>query len=130
MRHCCKSMRRQIKHLSICDDPFHCHQAVIYYNPRFDEYGIIVHGKKYVIRMNFCPFCGAKLPESKYTLWLKTLKAMGLKDVDAFSVLRRKDIPKEFLTDEWYRKKSRRNQGEAEKSRPKRRKGQGRGDKN
>ncbi len=107
MKHCCKYMREKLAHLSICDDPFHCPEAIVYYEPMWDEYGIIVHGKDYFIYLWFCPWCGAKLPESKYMLWYETLKAMGLKGVDWTNVSSRKDIPKEFLTDEWYRKKPR-----------------------
>jgi hypothetical protein len=53
----------------------------------------------------FCPFCGTRLPEPKRNLWFDKLEAMGLTDITAFDdISGRTDIPKEFLTDEWYRK--------------------------
>ncbi len=105
MKHCCEYMTRQIEHLSICDDPFDCPDAIIYYDPKIDEYGIIIHKEDgSYLSINFCPFCGAKLPESKRDLWFEKLEAMGFTDITFASVLGRTDIPKEFLTDEWYRK--------------------------
>jgi len=47
--------------------------------------------------MDFCPLCGAKLPESKSDLWFEKLEAMGFKDPWT------DDIPKEFRTGEWFR---------------------------
>ena len=85
-----------------CDrhpDPFDCPDRLIVYVARFDEYGIIVHdGGGSHIAIAFCPFCGAKLPESKRALWFDRLKAIGV--MDPLSC----DIPKEFETDEWFRK--------------------------
>jgi hypothetical protein len=107
VEHCCEQMTKQIEHLSICDDPFDCPDAIIDYCLIFDEYGIIVHkpDARCVLSIHFCPWCGAKLPESKRHLWFDTLEAMGFTDITAFDDFSgRTDIPKEFLTDEWYRK--------------------------
>jgi len=82
-------------------DPFDCQRALIYYNAKLDEYGIIEHsecGNRVYIKMEFCPFCGVKLPESKRDLWFDKLEAMGIDPWDPDAV------PKEFRTDEWYRK--------------------------
>ncbi|MCL5282257.1 MAG: hypothetical protein M1376_20420 [Planctomycetes bacterium] len=99
-------MTKQIEHLSICDDPFDCSDAIIYYDLIFDEYGIIVHkpDARYFLSIHFCPWCGAKLPESKRDLWFDKLEAMGFTDITFADISERTDIPKEFLTDEWYRK--------------------------
>jgi hypothetical protein len=49
------------------------------YSLVFDEYGIVVHdgGKSYV-RIDFCPWCGTRLPESKRDQWFEALEAMGI----------------------------------------------------
>ena len=113
MKHCCEYMSRKIEHLSICDDPFGCPDAIIYYVPKFDEYGIIIHkGGRTYLHIHFCPWCGAKLPESKRDLWFDKLEAMGLTDIDMMNAPYRTDIPKEFQTDEWYRKESHKDQDE------------------
>lgn len=51
-----------VEHLS----PFECADNLIYYSHTFDEYGLIIHdGGSSFITIDFCPFCGTKLPESK-----------------------------------------------------------------
>ncbi|MEW6734615.1 MAG: hypothetical protein AB1489_25040 [Acidobacteriota bacterium] len=76
---------------------FDCPDKIIYYSARFDEYGIIIHdgGSSYV-GIEYCPWCGVKLPESKRDLWFDKLKALG------YDKPSEQDIPKEFLTAEWY----------------------------
>lgn len=96
--HSCKEMKR---HLNFqCDvhtDPFQCADSLVIYIPRFDEYGIIIHdgGQSYDI-INFCPWCGKKLPVSKRNRWFKTLAARGYDNPS------KQKIPKEFLSNEWY----------------------------
>jgi hypothetical protein len=64
--HCCEEMRRQAEH--VCDqhpDRFECPDCLVHYSERFQEYGLIVHdGGSSVVRIRFCPWCGAELPES------------------------------------------------------------------
>ena len=110
MKQCCEYMSRQIEHLSICDDPLGCPDAIIYYDPRIDEYGIISHKDHTYLHIHFCPWCGAKLPESKEDLWFAKLRGMGFTDVTLIITGDRTDIPKEFQTDEWYRKESHKDQ--------------------
>jgi hypothetical protein len=46
-------------------DQFECPDALVYYNARFDEYGLIVHdGGASVVSIEHCPWCGSKLPAS------------------------------------------------------------------
>lgn len=75
---------------------------VIYYSSAFDEYGIPIHDGENgmatsYIAINFCPWCGKKLPESKSDEWFKTLEKMGYEDP-----LFNENIPEEFKTSEWY----------------------------
>jgi len=65
-RHCCDEMARQADRR--CDthpDPFDCPDNPIFYAARFDEYGLIIHdgGSSFVV-IDYCPWCGARLPES------------------------------------------------------------------
>jgi hypothetical protein len=47
-------------------DPFVCADKLIHHSAEYDEYGIIIHdgGTSYSV-VQFCPWCGAQLPESK-----------------------------------------------------------------
>jgi len=102
MKHCCERMTQQVEYK--CPqhaDPFDCYRVLICYIAEWDEYGIIEHGESgnhVYIKIEFCPFCGVKLPESKSDLWFDKLEAMGVDPQDPDG------IPKEFRTDEWYRK--------------------------
>jgi hypothetical protein len=64
---CCDQMA---ENLSVkCDihvDEYECPDCLIAYSRKYNEYGIIVHdgGTSYVLIL-YCPWCGAKLPESK-----------------------------------------------------------------
>jgi len=64
--HCCDEMRRQVER--VCEqhpDRFDCPDCLIYYSPRFNEYGLIVHdGGSAYSRIRVCPWCGTRLPES------------------------------------------------------------------
>lgn len=60
-----------------CDehpDPHDCPDNLIYLSEQFDEYGILVHdgGASYVI-IQYCPWCGTNLPESKLPSEHRTL---------------------------------------------------------
>lgn len=96
--HCCQRMAQVVNYR--CDrhpDPFDCPDCLVYYEPRFDEYGLIVHdgGSCYAL-LEFCPFCGTKLPGSKRDLWFARLHEMGIQDPWGDT------IPPEFQTGEWY----------------------------
>jgi hypothetical protein len=97
---CCEPMGRAAA-LS-CDrhdSPFDCADTLIYYSPRFDEYGLIVHdgGASYVL-ISHCPWCGRGLPASRRDEWFERLEALGFDDPI------RQDVPEEFLSDGWYRR--------------------------
>lgn len=99
MKHWCERMTGQVGHgCGKGEGSFACPDALIYYDLKFDEYGIIVHdgGESYVT-IEFCPFCGSKLPKSKRDLWFDELQAMGLDPWDTDT------HPSEYQTDEWYR---------------------------
>lgn len=96
--HCCGRMK---ENLAVgCEqhsDVFDCPDTLVYYSDRFDEYGLIIHdGGSSCITIHHCPWCGAKLPESRRDEWFDRLEAMGYSDPS------NENVPKEFLTSEWY----------------------------
>jgi hypothetical protein len=100
-QHCCDEITKRINHkCEQHDDPFECPDNLIFYSLKFDEYGLIVHdgGSSYIM-IEFCPWCGTKLPESKRDLWVDTLEELG------FDEPFEQEIPQKFRSDEWYRSK-------------------------
>ena len=76
---------------------------VVYYSSKFNEYGIPVHDGENgtassYIDIQYCPWCGKKLPKSKRDEWFDTLEKRGYEDPYV------EDIPPEFKTSEWYEK--------------------------
>ena len=87
---CCKDM--QI-HLS-----YQHHN--LYYNEVIDEYGIcVVESRSYIV-INYCPWCGKKLPPSKKYAWFNELEEMGYENP-----IFRDDIPDEYKSAKWRMKK-------------------------
>lgn len=64
---CCEAMKRAITlECDIHKSAFDCPDCLIRYNEKCDEYGLIIHdGGTSVSVINFCPYCGQKLPESQ-----------------------------------------------------------------
>lgn len=98
-RICCDTMGIQLT--QECDqhpDPFDCPDVVVIYNAVLDEFGMPIRdGGISVMSMQYCPWCGAKLPESKRDLWFETLAELGFDDPADQS------IPAEFCSDRWWR---------------------------
>ena len=65
---------------------------------KFREYGVRVldGGTSYLV-MKYCPWCGAKLPESKRAEWFDAIERLGLDPVNEDS------IPGQFKTADWYK---------------------------
>ncbi len=64
---CCDMMARQIDwHCDQHSDSFDCPDALVRFNARFQEYGLIIHdGSESSILITFCPWCGTRLPVSE-----------------------------------------------------------------
>ena len=66
-KYCCETMQY---HLNVrCDqhpDPLDCADILICHSGQSDEFGIIIHdgGSAYSL-IQYCPWCGTKLPESQ-----------------------------------------------------------------
>ena len=99
MKTCCTKIRffankRHEANKNIFDDP----DVLLVYVEKFDEYGIIIHdgGSSYIL-IDYCPWCGKKLPMSKRDLWFDELEKLGFENPFA------EEIPKEFESDAWWK---------------------------
>jgi hypothetical protein len=97
--YCCQMMASNVE--SECDqhpDRFDCPDALVHYTAKWDSFGLIVHdGGRSVIRMQFCPWCGAKLRDLSDE-YFKTLEEMGLEEAD--------DLPAAFQSDLWWKQRN------------------------
>jgi hypothetical protein len=89
--HCCLAMQS-----SVVGD-----RNTLHYRKRYCEYGVTVPKSTGYILMDYCIFCGKKLPPSLQYDWFDVLeREYGLK----FPLKKDKHlIPQEFLTDEWWK---------------------------
>jgi hypothetical protein len=89
--HCCLTMDRGL----VSD------ANVLNYSAKYCEYGVKVQKTKRYLLMDYCVFCGKKLPPSLKIIWANTLQQeYGLSDpIDRD----KKRIPQEFLTDDWWK---------------------------
>ena len=79
-------------------DPKDCPDVLITQNKHFDEYEIANrHGDSSVTTIQYCPWCGVKLPESKRDRWFEELEAKGFDDPA------NQDIPDDYKTGAWYK---------------------------
>ncbi len=97
--HCCDEMRDQAAFAcEIHASPEECPDALIRYADHLREYGLRIHdGGSSAKAIRFCPWCGAKLPESLRERWFEALEALGFDDPGA------QDIPQAFRSSAWYR---------------------------
>jgi len=91
--HCCLTMDRGL--LSYAN--------VLNYDSKYREYGIKVPKSTGCILLDYCMFCGKNFPISVRDEWYDILeKEYGLESPNEED---KKKIPKEFLTDEWWKKR-------------------------
>jgi hypothetical protein len=99
-QHCCERLRDVVS--QTCDahaDPNDCPDALVRYSPQYDEYGLLLHdGGTSAVQIAFCPWCGARLPESKREQWFRQLATLGIEPGGD-------DIPEAFKTDAWWRQR-------------------------
>jgi hypothetical protein len=71
-------------------------ETTVVYIPKFREYGLpILDGGTSYIAIQFCPWCGARLPDGLRNEWFDALEKLGLA-VDS------ENIPEKFLSDRWW----------------------------
>jgi hypothetical protein len=70
----------------------------ILYIPKFREYGIrIIDGGDSFQLINFCPWCGEKLPDSLREEWFAEIENLKLEPDSEC-------IPSKYLNEEWWKK--------------------------
>lgn len=82
--HCCDDMHKAL-HFT-CEqhsDPYECGDYALIYHPLFCEYGLIIRdgGMSYLL-IDYCPFCGSKLPERRRDWWFDELERRGIDDIE------------------------------------------------
>lgn len=96
--HCCLTMDNAVDK-SNCENVSPC-----FYNPKFREYYLQATVGLGGRRIDFCPYCGTKLPEALSDMWFDILeKEYGLDDPSWPEQKER--VPAEFNTDEWWKKR-------------------------
>jgi len=103
-KYCCNDMRSHIEHkCDVHDDVYECCDHLFLYNAIYDEYGVIIHdGGSSYIEIAFCPFCGHRFNESKRYKFFELLEnELHYGDLE----ISNGDIPEEFKSDEWWRKR-------------------------
>jgi hypothetical protein len=64
LRHCCEMMTLKVN--QVCDqhpDPFDCPDAIVLFSAAKNRYGLIIHdGGTSSVTIEYCPWCGRKLP--------------------------------------------------------------------
>ncbi len=86
IKHCCDSMNRTLSE----------NDSTLIFEAKFREYGILINdGGSSFLEINFCPWCGIKLPTSLRDNWFGQLEALG---IDPFE----NDIPEAYLSSRWY----------------------------
>lgn len=94
--HCCEQMTQQVNsYWPLAESPLlGSTDQRVYWSSVFDEYGLICQPSAEILRIHFCPFCGARLPDSKRDAWFAKLQETGWQGWDD-------PIPKEMLHRGW-----------------------------
>lgn len=90
--HCCQSMQDLLEEKKLPME----------YNPILREYYIKINSSRVIYCMFYCPWCGSQLPESLRSQWFDIIHDEYLIE-NPMDDKRR--IPKEFRTDEWWKKR-------------------------
>ena len=87
--HCCSQMNRHL-----IDS-----ETAIHYSARFREYGIrILDGGDAYQLIDYCPWCGSRLPASLRNEWFDIADEIGLDASDP-------STPEEMMSDAWWRQR-------------------------
>ena len=90
--HCCNQMEYFLEEDKV---------DIVYYSER-RHYAICLKADTTTQMIEYCPWCGMKLPESLWSIWYETvLEIVG----EGFLSADDPRLPEEFKTDEWWRKR-------------------------
>lgn len=104
---CCEEMEEKAYYIDQTFTRFEeCVECrMVYYSSKFNEYGLPVYDGEngrvtsYIL-IQYCPWCGKKLPESRRDEWFDRLEKMGFDT--PFEDFEK--IPSEFKTSDWWKK--------------------------
>lgn len=89
--------------MSFCCEEMYQHiidTRLIHYSEAVDEYGIPYPEDNVSIQLiQYCPWCGQKLPDSRRDDWFEELEQLGYENP-----LLRDDIPPAYRSAQWRRK--------------------------
>jgi hypothetical protein len=94
-QYCCEKMEHRMSK----------EYTFIEYMPESREYVFNLHGNHEGAHfdMQYCPWCGKKLPESLGEEWCKVIKEdLGVEDVDAEEWAK---LPEKYKTEQWWRER-------------------------
>lgn len=91
-KHCCQLMAKFV------DDP----RVEIYYYPEIRAYYLITSSGAFQLIYN-CPFCGCDQPKELKEEWAKAIKKEC--KIDPYDREQESKVPKEFKSDEWWKKR-------------------------
>ena len=95
--HDCEMMRYNLETWFLSVENVDNADAIISYDPVFDEYGLPIYdGESSKISIDYCPWCGDKLAESKRNEWFTRLEKLNIDTTDETQ------IPESFKSDSWY----------------------------
>lgn len=98
--YCCEDMAKKVLDCCNEDKKSDDENLVVYYFSNVREYGIPVRngevGYSSYIMIEYCPWCGKKLPESKRVEWFEALEKLG------YDSPFEQDIPDSFKCSDWY----------------------------
>ncbi|MFD8935306.1 DUF6980 family protein [Streptomyces sp. NPDC059578] len=95
-QHCCEAMDDAVhprceRHVQ----PAVCPDALIEFSARFREYGLPVRdGGGASVTIDFCPWCGRRLPASQRDAWFDELERRGIEPFGD-------QVPAEFQDGRW-----------------------------
>ncbi|MBE6727773.1 MAG: hypothetical protein E7562_03895 [Ruminococcaceae bacterium] len=100
---CCEDMFNNIAYIDQSNNVDLESDKFVFYSSKFNEYGIPIHdgenrkATSYIL-IQYCPWCGKRLPESRRDEWFDRLEHLGFESpLEDFE-----KIPVEFKSDEWY----------------------------
>jgi uncharacterized protein DUF6980 len=72
---------------------------IIDYGDRFRQYSIPYCGDSSIQGIEYCPWCGAKLPESLRAVWVSRIQSLGYEVLDP-------EIPARYRSGAWWREEA------------------------
>lgn len=93
--HCCEQMNFFLNE----------HKVAIEYRPPFREYNILLRESNTVQGIDYCPWCGAKLPKELRNEYFDALRNEYELDIPILGRFDNPALPDELKSDEWWKKR-------------------------